>query len=138
MRRSLLVLLAGAVLGSAACGGSDTVVDTPGVVRVSATEAADIIVERAGDADFTILDVRTPEEYVAGHIAGAVNMSFFDPEFADAIAALDPGAGYVLYCRGGRYSAEVSALMRDLSFVEVYEIGGGIMEWESAGLPIVP
>jgi len=138
MRRSLLLLVAAMVLGTVGCGSSSTpTVEAPGVVQVSADEAEDLVATRAGDPGFTILDVRTPEEFATGHLEGAVNIDFSDPGFSEAIAALDRDVPYVLYCRTGNRSAEAAALMRELSFAEVYEISGGIVEWVGAGFPVV-
>ncbi len=52
-----------------------------------------------------VLDVRTPEEFSASHVADATNLNFESPDFATNVAALDKGATYVIYCRSGRRSA---------------------------------
>ena len=45
-----------------------------------------------------IVDVRTPEEFAAGHVPGAINISVESPSFDSEIAALDPGKGtYLIY-----------------------------------------
>jgi phage shock protein E len=138
MRRSILLLVAATMLGLVACGGGGggDVATAPGVVTVAPSEAADVIADHQDDAAFTILDVRTPEEFAAGHLDGAVNIDIYDPGFEDAIAALDPAGVYVLYCRTGNRSAAAADLMRQLSFTAVYEIQGGIVAWDAAGLPV--
>ena len=117
----------------AACGGDAS--GSPTTFRtVSPSEAAEIIGE--GRPDLVVLDLRTPEEFNAGHLPGAVNLDFSDPAFAAGLAALDRQAPYVLYCWTGMMSADVREMMRDLGFVEVYEIEGGIVAWVEAGGPL--
>lgn len=129
------LVLAGVVaLLVAACGStSGTAAAT--IETVSPGRAAEIIEEaRPG---LVILDVRTPEEFAGGHLAGAVNLDYYAPGFADALAALDREAPYVLYCRTDNRSAEVREMMRNLGFSEVHEVDGGIVAWVEQGLPFV-
>lgn len=67
--------------------------------------------ERArADADGVILDVRTREEYLGGHIPGAVNVPLDEIEYAD----LDASKHYYVYCRSGaRSGAACSVLAQD-------------------------
>lgn len=106
-----------------------------GVETVPATDAAAII-ESSPD-DLVVLDVRTPEEYAAGHLEGATLIDFYEPGFAEQIAALDPGVPYVVYCRSGNRSGETTALMDELGFASVADVDGGILAWDAAGLPVV-
>ncbi len=139
-----------ASLALAACGGSDDAApttappaaeaeqpasDASGIQVVSATDAAATI--DAAPDDLVILDVRTPEEFAEGHIEGATLIDFYDPDFAEQLAALDPDVPYVLYCRSGNRSSGARAMMAELGFTTVDDIDGGIVAWESAGLPVV-
>lgn len=121
----LLVTCLAALL--AACGSSS------GIDLISASDAAERIGE---EPDAVILDVRTPEEFAEGHIEGAVNIDFYAADFATQLAALDPEATYVMYCRSGNRSSETAELMADLEFSRVDEIEGGILAWNAAGLPV--
>ena len=85
----------------------------------------------------TLLDVRTPEEFAAGHIAGAENIDFYAADFADRIDALDQGESYVVYCHTGNRSGQATALMADKGFASVTDVDGGIEAWTAAGLPTV-
>ena len=80
-----------------------------------------------------VIDVRTPEEFAAGHVAGAVNLNLQDPAFAEQVAALDPGAAYVVYCRSGNRSATAVAQMRAAG-LDVLD-GGGLQDMAAAGWP---
>jgi rhodanese-related sulfurtransferase len=133
----LLVLVALAAVALAGCGSSSTDGTTTGettaVVLASPVEAQAAI--DSGDAK--ILDVRTPEEFAEGHIAGAENIDFYAADFADQIDALDPGEKYVVYCRSGNRSGQATTLMADRGFGSVTDVDGGIVAWEAAGLPTV-
>lgn len=138
----LVVLAIAAACGSSADGdaapnaGTDTITATdafPGVRLVSPDEAEAV---RAAD-DVVVLDVRTAAEFEAGHLPGAILIDFHGEDFVEQLAALDLSERYVLYCRSGNRSAATSGLMDDMGFVDVLEVDGGVLAWESAGLPVV-
>lgn len=127
----LLLILALA----SACAGSGT---TSQIIKdVSPQEAHGLIQQNAGNADFVILDVRTPQEYAAGHIAGSVNLDFYRSDFEAGLDKLDKTRVYLVYCRSGHRSGQAVDIMRKLGFAEVYNMDGGIVDWETAGLPTV-
>ncbi len=111
------------------CGSVET--DSGGVRLVTATEAASITADPP--ADLVVLDVRTPDEFAAGHLDGAVMIDFYSDDFAEQIAVLDPNASYVLYCRSGNRSGQAASIMKSLGFNDVADIDGGIMSWLDAG-----
>jgi rhodanese-related sulfurtransferase len=123
MRRFLVL----AVLLSACSSSATALVD-----MVGAVEARDLV----GDST-VVLDIRTPEEFAEGHIAGAFNIDYHAADFADRIGALDQEAVYLVYCRSGSRSGQAMDLFRDLGFVEVHELEGGILTWVGEGLPLV-
>ncbi len=149
--RRLLVLLLTALLlvGVAACSapGSATQPQTaqpvaaasssPLFQTVSPEEAKAIIDKNEGNPNFVILDVRTPQEFQAGHIKGAINIDFYAPDFPQKLDRLDKGKVYVVYCRSGNRSAKTVALMKQQGFRVVYEIQGGVKAWQARGLPLV-
>ncbi len=79
-----------------------------------------------------LLDVRTPQEFAAGHIPGAVLIPH------DALAArlgeLDPERPVVVYCRTGRRATIAEALLRGHGF-EVSQLQGSWQAWQAADLP---
>jgi len=87
-------------------------------------------------ADLIILDVRTPEEYAGGYIAGAVNLDFKSPDFAAKLDALDKTKTYLVYCRSGGRSAKAMGIMKEKGFNRVYNLRGGIMEWKTQNQPL--
>jgi rhodanese-related sulfurtransferase len=132
--RGLFPLLAMALL-AAGCGGGDGAAPVAGVVEtISPADASSLLA--SAPTGLVVLDVRTPEEFAAGRLAGAVNLDFYAATFADDLAALDRQAPYLLYCRTDNRSGQVREMMRSLGFVAVHEIDGGIVAWVEAGLPI--
>ncbi len=75
-----------------------------------------------------MLDVRTPAEFGAGHIANAVNIDYNNPSlFANEIKKLDPTKTYFVYCRSGSRSSQAIVLMKKESINNIYELQGGIV-----------
>ena len=85
----------------------------------------------------TIIDVRTPEEYNEGHIDGAVNINFNDENFKDKIEKLDKSKPVYVYCRSGKRSSAASAEMSKAGFNKVFDLEGGILNWEKNNNEIV-
>jgi phage shock protein E len=105
----------------------------PGTVAVVPAEQFAAAAEQPG---VVLIDVRTPQEYADGHIDGARNIDLNSPDFTAQIAELDPTVTYAVYCRSGNRSATATAYMLQQGFAPPYELGGGIVAWESAGLPV--
>ena len=123
---AMVVLL----LVTACSSGSDTAT----IELVSPADAAQVIED--DPAGLVVLDIRTPEEFSEARLADAVNVDFYDADFADQLDALDKNDPYVMYCRSGNRSSEAIKTMKDLGFVEVYEIDGGIANWYDSGFPV--
>lgn len=87
--------------------------------------------------DKQIIDVRTPEEFESGHIANAVNINFYDEDFAKKIIKLNKQQHILLYCKAGARSAQAAALLEKKGFTHVYDLEGGIMSWENNSLPVI-
>ncbi len=82
-----------------------------------------------------ILDVRTPDEFLKGHLVNALNYNWNGNEFEKQIALLDKSKPVFLYCLSGGRSSSAANKMRSSGFAQVYEMEGGIMKWRSANLP---
>lgn len=83
------------------------------------------------------LDVRTPGEFMEGHLVNAINIDVENASFASEIAKLDKAATYAVYCRSGRRSAIAVSSMKDAGFSKLFNLNAGIQEWAAAGLPLV-
>ena len=107
------------------------------VQSLSASEAAALIESHAGDPEFVIIDVRTPGEFVTGHIANAVNIDVLATDFEENIAALDKAYAYFVYCATGRRGAIATREMLEAGFTNLYYLENGLIDWEAAGRPVV-
>lgn len=83
-----------------------------------------------------VLDVRTPEEFAAGHIAGAKNVDFKAPDFAAKVAALDKTTPYLVHCAAGGRSGKTLDLIKDKGFAAIYHLNDGFKAWQKAGKPV--
>ena len=83
-----------------------------------------------------VLDVRTPKEFTAGHIPGAVNIDWNAADFASKAGTLDKSKTYLVHCAVGGRSAKASDKMTALQFTNVYNLEGGMKAWENAGKPV--
>ena len=77
-----------------------------------------------------VLDVRTPAEFAAGHIEGAVNLDANADDFEAKLKALDRDAPYLLHCASGGRSRRALAAMEPLAFERVYHLAGGYIAWQ--------
>jgi phage shock protein E len=85
-------------------------------------------------ASSVLLDVRTPAEHAAGHVAGALLIDVTAPDFADRVAELDRDARYLVYCRSGNRSKDAIAIMAGLGFTDLVD-GGAFTDLVAAGAP---
>ena len=76
-----------------------------------------------------LLDVRTPAEFKAGTIQGAVNIDLMSAGFKQAVAKLDKSKEYFLFCRSGARSATACKMMSSEGY-KVYNLRGGISSWK--------
>ncbi|RNL84898.1 rhodanese-like domain-containing protein [Sinomicrobium pectinilyticum] len=79
-----------------------------------------------------LVDVRTPEEYGEGHIQGALNLDYSNPDFIGQWEGIDKETPVYLYCRTGKRSAKASKTLDSLGFKEVYNLKGGYQALEKA------
>lgn len=130
----LAVLATGSALASCGVAAEE---DAP-VEDVDATSlGARDFAERLAEPGTVLLDVRSPEEYSAGHIEGARNLPQGAPDVAARIGRLDPAATYAVYCRTDRRSAEAVALLADHGITDAYDLAGGVEAWQAYGGAVV-
>lgn len=78
------------------------------------------------DTDSGILvDVRTPEEFAAGHLDNAQNINWFDTDFAKQMESIDKSETIYLYCKKGGRSAKAAHLLDSLGYKKVVDLEGG-------------
>ena len=81
-----------------------------------------------------ILDVRTPEEFASEHIESAVNVNFLGDNFVTDAEKFDKSKPVFVYCKIGGRSSKAAAKLAELGFATIYNLDGGMMKWNSAGL----
>ena len=87
-----------------------------------------------------ILDVRTPEEYAAGHIKGSTLLAVQDipeQELGEKLKDIPKDRKILVYCRTDRRSTQASQILVENGFSEVYNMKGGIIGWMNAGYEVV-
>lgn len=87
------------------------------------------------DGTVTVLDVRPEDEFLLGHIPGAVNIPV--EWLSERLAELPKDQEIVAYCRGPYcvFSFEAETILRRQGF-EVYRLEEGFPQWKVAGLPV--
>ncbi|GAV20737.1 phage shock protein E [Mariprofundus micogutta] len=91
-----------------------------------------------GDASavpFQFIDVRTAEEFAAGHIEGARLIPV--QELAERLNEVPKDKQVYVYCRSGKRSAQASSLLAKAGFSNIENVSGGINAWTDAGFPVV-
>lgn len=83
-----------------------------------------------------IIDVRTSGEYAKGYITNAKNIDIKSPEFKNEINKLDKDGAYFIYCLSGSRSSSAASYMSENGFKNIYELKGGILNWNKSNLPL--
>lgn len=81
-----------------------------------------------------VIDVRTPEEFSSQHIDNAININWNGNDFAAQAQKLDKTKPVFVYCMVGGRSKKASTQLAEMGFAKVYDLQGGIMKWNAAGL----
>lgn len=81
-----------------------------------------------------IIDVRSPEEYASQHLDKAKNINWNGADFETKVALLDKKQPIFVYCMVGGRSKKASGKLVAMGFSKVYDLQGGIMKWNAAGL----
>ena len=90
--------------------------------------------KRLDDGSAMLIDIREVHEHAREHIAGALlaPLSRFHAEDFSA----HRGKTAVFYCHSGGRTGSTARLLSSKGFRDVYHLGGGILAWKAAGLPI--
>jgi rhodanese-related sulfurtransferase len=83
-----------------------------------------------------LLDVRTPEEYAAGHLPGARHVPLQELEARLGELAPYQQRGVIAYCESGRRADKALDILRDAGFQNLGVVAGSMARWRSEGLPV--
>jgi phage shock protein E len=91
---------------------------------------------QANGAQLVVVDVRSPEEFAAGHIPGAINIPHDRiATRAGELAANKSDGNLVLYCRSGRRVAMAVEILEKQGFSKLLHLEGDMPGWVAAGEP---
>lgn len=127
MKNTFLILFL-AVLSLTSCARKSH------VKQVTSSEASRLITE---NKHLIVLDVRTPEEFEAGHINGAININIKEPDAFSRIDKLDRNAEYLVHCRTNHRSKIAVDHMEEAGFKSLLQMSGGFHGWSQNQLPMV-
>ena len=101
-------------------------------VSVNGVVKKEVFKEIIGLGKVQLVDVRTPEEFLAGHIDKAKNINFNDPNFKQTIAtSLNKNKPVAIYCRSGRRNASALIILKEMGFKDIYDLEGGFLNWQA-------
>ena len=80
------------------------------------------------ETNCTIVDVRSHEEFMGGHVANSINIPLQTiPERIEELKGLN--APVVLCCASGNRSGQACKIMEQLGFENAYNLEGGMLQW---------
>ncbi len=87
--------------------------------------------------DIQLIDIRTPNEFAAGYIEGARLIDYYNADFMEKMSKLDKNKDLYIYCRSGNRSGTASKKLGSMGFPKVYDLAGGIIQWNRNNMKIV-
>jgi rhodanese-related sulfurtransferase len=95
----------------------------------------ELVARMASEAPPVVLDVRTPQEYTAGHVPGAINVPHkaLPERLAEVLGFRDREV--VVYCERGKRSIMAEAVLREAGFSSIQHLQGHMAEWRRQRLP---
>jgi len=105
--------------------------DTPKIDQASLLKRID-----KKDASLVILDVRTPEEFAAGHVPGAINIPYthLPSRISEVADAADKDI--VVYCAIGVRAEQGAERLRENGFTRLLHLDGDMNAWEAQKRPL--
>ena len=142
--RDRLLMIALAVLAAPVALAADPAPATPSSAKAPAAAPAAVVQPMSQDAllqhlaqhpeHLFLLDVRTPQEYAEGHIAGAVNVPY--DQLATRLAEVPKDKDVVLYCRSGRRAGIAADVLAANGYTRLSHLEGDMIAWTEKGRPV--
>jgi len=128
-----VIALIGLIVAQANGADSKSAPQTqPTVKRISLEEFE----KMRKDKGAVVLDVRTPREFEAGHVPGAVNIPWQSRDFDKQVEKLDKSKTYLVHCYSGTRSAAATKEMTKLNFDHLFDFSGGMRAYQRAKMPV--
>ncbi len=86
--------------------------------------------------DALLVDVREDSEYREGHVSGSLHIPLGSLDRRADELAKHRDKPIIVGCRSGHRSARGCAILRKHGFENVYNLKGGMMAWQNAGMPL--
>ncbi|MEX1382175.1 rhodanese-like domain-containing protein [Lutibacter sp.] len=131
LKLSLLIFISILTLSCNSKNNSKTDNQLGEIKRISALEF------KEKSKNNTIIDIRTPREFNQGYIEGAININYYDKTFLEQVAKLDKSKPIYIYCRSGSRTSSAAKKLKNLGFLEVNDLEGGIISWAKNQYKIV-
>lgn len=87
------------------------------------------VYELAGKSEIVIVDARTEEEYLTGHIEGALNIPLDEIERLAPVELPDISSGIAVCCKTGKRSELAALALHKLGYKNIYDMGA-LTEWK--------
>jgi rhodanese-related sulfurtransferase len=131
--RTVLLAVVGSLLAAVTLA-ADPVQPTP-PAKVATMTQEQLVQHQTQHADHLfVLDVRTPQEFAAGHVPGAVNVPH--DQLAARLGQVPKDKDVVLYCRSGRRSALAADVLAANGYTRVSHLEGDMQAWVERGRPV--
>jgi rhodanese-related sulfurtransferase len=131
----LLLLVACASVGDRPTAPAPAPASTVQVPAATAVISAAALEARlaAAPAGVTVLDVRTAEEFAAGHVPGARNIPVAELQARIGELAAARDRDLVVYCRTGRRAATATGILGTNGFLQLLHLEGDMQGWSDGG-----
>lgn len=116
--------------------------------KIATCREAHDLINKSGETGYQYLDVRTSEEYSAGHVDGSVNIPVWlrdqatgqmaaNPGFVDTVESQFPNKDtkLCLGCLSGKRSEQAAAMLAEAGYSDLVNMSEGYQGWCAAGLP---
>jgi rhodanese-related sulfurtransferase len=98
------------------------------------TQQALVERQQQGEADLVVVDVRSPEEFAAGHVPGAINIPH--DRIGERLAEVPRDKDVVLYCQSGRRAGIAAQVLAEQGYTRLLHLEGDIAAWKANGRPL--
>lgn len=79
-----------------------------------------------------LIDTRSSQEFLAGHVPNAIHIDLLSPKFAEEIEKLDKNETYLVYCQRGSRSINACKTMHKKGFANLRILKGGYVSWKKS------
>lgn len=130
MKKHIVYLLTVMLLLLSSCANNK---ENPAVQVITPEQ---VVAAMNENENIQLIDVRTPQEFLEGHLKNAQNICVTSDDFEERVKQLDKDKPVYLYCRSGGRSANAAQILEEMGFTEVYDLQGGITNWKDKGLEV--